>query len=181
MDLKTLRSCRIFNDTVEVDGKIILKTTETAGTSKQFKEIYLSLNIDYPKFYKMDMLSKLAFLAVEFIKNGSFCQKDTAIILSNRHSTVDADQKYIKSIEPDNYFPNPAVFVYTLPNVMIGEISIRHNLKGESVFVSCEKYNLELIEQIAEVLEFKNCIAGFIEYVNENNFQADIIFCKKNY
>nr|HQI05586.1 hypothetical protein [bacterium] len=79
MSLKVIRSCRIFNDTVEVDGRTVLKTTETAGTSKQFKEIYLSLNIDYPKFYKMDMLSKLAFLAVEFIKNEGFSEKDTAI------------------------------------------------------------------------------------------------------
>ncbi|HQO93173.1 MAG TPA: 3-oxoacyl-ACP synthase [bacterium] len=180
MSLKTIRSCRIFNDTVEVDGKTILKTTETPGTSKQFKEIYLSLGIDYPKFYKMDMLSKLAFLAVEFIKNGSFCEKDTAVILSNRHSTVDADQKYIKSIEPDNYFPNPAVFVYTLPNVMIGEISIRHNLKGESVFLSNEKKDFELIENIAGTLEFRNCVAGFVEYENENNFEADIRFFEKN-
>jgi hypothetical protein len=75
MSLKIIRSCRIFNDTVEVDGKTILKTTETPGTSKQFKEIYLSLNIDYPKFYKMDMLSKLAFLAVEFIKNEELFRK----------------------------------------------------------------------------------------------------------
>ncbi|HNW16525.1 MAG TPA: 3-oxoacyl-ACP synthase [bacterium] len=179
MRLKIIRSCRISNDTVEVDGKTVLKTTETPGTSKQFKEIYLSLNIDYPKFYKMDMLSKLAFLAVEFIKNEGFSEKDTAIIMTNANSTLDVDLKYTKSIDPDNYFPNPAFFVYTLPNVMIGEISIRHNLKGESVFVSTENKDLELLENIAKTLEFKNCIAGFIEYENENNFEADIIFLKE--
>lgn len=181
MRLKIIRSCRIFNDTVEVDGKTVLKTTETPGTSKQFKEIYLALNIDYPKFYKMDMLSKLAFLAVEFIKNENFCEKETAIILANTHSTLDVDLKYMKSIDPGNYFPNPAFFVYTLPNVMIGEISIRHNLKGESVFVSAENKDPELIGNIAKTLEFKNCIAGFVEYENENNFEADIIFFERNH
>jgi len=179
MTLTILKSCRIFNDIVEVDGKAVLKTTEAPGTSKQFKEIFLFLGIDYPKFYKMDMLSKLAFLAVEFIKDESFCEKDTAIIMTNTNSTLDVDLKYLKSIDPDNYFPNPAQFVYTLPNVMIGEISIRHNLKGESVFVSTEKYDTEIIENIAKTLEFKNCIAGFVEYKNEDNFEANITFFEK--
>jgi len=181
MTLTTLKSCRIFNDTVEVDGKTVLKTTQTPGTSKQFKEIFLSLGIDYPKFYKMDMLSKLAFLAVEFIKNEGFSEKETAVILANVHSTIDVDSKYLKSIDPDNYFPNPAQFVYTLPNVMIGEISIRHNIKGESVFLSTESKDPVFIENIIGALEFKNCIAGFVEYENENNFEADIIFFEKNY
>lgn len=180
MNLKTIRSCTITNNTVKVDGSTVLTTTETPGTSKQFKEIYLSLGIDYPKFYKMDMLSKLAFLAVEFINDGHFLEKETAIIFSNAHSTHDVDLKYLKSIDSGNYFPNPALFVYTLPNVMIGEISIRHNIKGESVFVSSDKHDIELFENLAKVLEFKNCIAGFIEYENENNFEANITFFEKN-
>lgn len=182
MPHKIIKYCSIKNDTVNVNGKTILKTTEIPGTSKQFKEIYQSLCIDYPKFYKMDMLSKLAFLASEFLTKGIdelISEKDTAILISNRHSTIDDDTKYLQSITGENYFPNPALFVYTLPNVMIGEISIRKNIKGETLFISTNGFSGEALSICLSNMVFSNCIAGFVEYENENNFEAALFFLEK--
>lgn len=179
MKYKISKYCKIRNGSVEVDGKTILKTCETPGTSKQFKEIYLSTGIDYPKFYKMDMLSKLAFLAVELLKSDRFCEKNTAVIFANRHSTTDVDLKYINSIDPEKYFPNPSLFVYTLPNVMIGEISIRHNLKGETIFISLDCFDGKTFEQCLNAMICDNCIIGFIEYESESNFEAFTAFLEK--
>lgn len=183
MSYKIIRYCTIRNDTISIDGKQVLKTVEHPGTSKQFKEIFQSLGIEYPKFYKMDMLSKLAFLAFEILtrdSGSSISGTKTAILLTNRHSTIDDDTKYLQSITGENYFPNPALFVYTLPNVMIGEISIRKNIKGETLFVSTDRFSGETIENCLDSMIFENCLTGFIEYENENNFEAFAVFLEKS-
>jgi hypothetical protein len=91
----------------------------------------------------MGNLSKLAFLSAEFIFNeNDVKEKNTAIIISNNASSLDTDRKYQDSInDPKNYYPSPAVFVYTLPNIGIGEISIRHQLKSENGFFVFENYS----------------------------------------
>ena len=35
----------------------------------------------------------------------------------------------------DSYYPSPALFVYTLPNIVTGEIAIRNKYYGETSFV----------------------------------------------
>lgn len=174
--------CTIRNDTVSIDGKVVLKTAEQPGTSKQFKEIFQSLGIEYPKFYKMDMLSKLAFLAFEILTKDSgikITETNTGILLANRFSTIDTDRKFIQTIEPENHFPNPSLFVYTLPNVMTGEISIRKNIKGETLFISTDGFSASMMTKTLETMIFDNCLAGFIEYGNENNFEAFAVFLEK--
>jgi len=178
-----VKYCKIRNNSVVVDGINVLKTSESPGTSKQFKEIYSSLQLTYPKFFKMDMLSKLAFLAAEYLVRDisqKLNETETAIFLSNKNSTIDVDKKYLETIGDDNYFPNPALFVYTLPNVMIGEISIRHNLKGETLFAQVPLFCGETIEKYLKAMSFENCIAGFVEYENENNFEAILAFIERN-
>jgi hypothetical protein len=181
--LKIIKHCKIEGNTVTVDGNKVLETVEQPGSSKQFKEIYTSLGISYPKFYKMDMLSKLAFLASEYLLEGlreKISETDTAVVLFNRHSTIDVDNKYLDSIKSDNYFPNPALFVYTLPNVMIGEISIRNSLKGETVFVQYPCFSGQQTGLLLDSIVFTNCICGMVEYENENNFKAMLAFVERN-
>jgi hypothetical protein len=175
--------CKIKKDTVSVQGADVFKSCENPGTSKHFKEIYTSLGLSYPKFYKMDMLSKLAFLASEYLLKDireKLSETETAILLSNRNSTVNVDRKYIESIDEEKYFPNPAYFVYTLPNVMIGEISIRNNLKGETLFVQNSSFSGNIIQQYLDSMVFKNAICGFIEYFDEFNFEAFLAFIERD-
>jgi len=179
MGLKIIKNCKIKNNEVIVDGKTVLKTENETGTSKQFKEIYSFLGLKYPKFYKMDMLSKLAFLASELIIGDDkvkIHEDDTAILLGNRNSTENVDRKYNETIQEGSYFPNPAFFVYTLPNVMIGEISIRNDIKGETLFVACNGYNEELFAEIADQMDFKNILFGYVDYKDEDDFEAYLSF-----
>jgi hypothetical protein len=125
-----LRQQKIFKD-----GTVIFEGPETnlasflAGTYQQIGE-------KYPKFYKMDHLSKLGWLATEYLLSGGFNKaqykaEEIGVILSNANSSLDADVKYLDSVKE---MASPALFVYTLPNIVIGEISIRHNFKGENAF-----------------------------------------------
>ena len=121
--------CSIKNNRVTLNGNLIFE--ESSEDVKSFlKNVYQYLEPNYSKFFKMDTLSKLAFLSAEIILK-DVTQKNIAIILSNKASSLDTDRKHQDSIsDKDNYYPSPAVFVYTLPIIGIGEISIRHQLKS---------------------------------------------------
>jgi 3-oxoacyl-(acyl-carrier-protein) synthase len=113
------------------------------------KSIYKEKGLSYPKFHKMDNLSKLAFLAAEEIFGKSDVlqhnkPEEVGVVISNSVSSLDTDTEHQKTIsDHENYFPSPAVFVYTLPNILIGEICIRHKIKGENAFLVSEKFNAE--------------------------------------
>lgn len=130
----------IKNGTYIHNGKELLHSSASDMTGF-IKECYKMLGIEYPKFFKMDNLSKLAILAAEKILQGKQ-QTNTALLFSNAVSSLDFDLKHQQTIvDKEAYYPSPAVFVYTLPNICIGEVSIRHQLKSESAFFVSEKYD----------------------------------------
>ena len=123
---------------VVLNGQPIV--VETTG-EKMLVELYRRFAGDYPKFFKMDTLSRLGFIAAEIllkapITNG---QKPTAIILANRSASIKNDTDYMATISDGNYYPSPALFVYTLPNIVTGEIAIRHHIQGETSFYILDK------------------------------------------
>jgi 3-oxoacyl-[acyl-carrier-protein] synthase-1 len=118
--------------------------------STEIIEFYRSLQVDYPKFFKMDGLSKLGFLASEIIfkddENRFVPREDVAIICFNRSSSLEIDTQYQATIcDNENYFPSPSLFVYTLPNIVTGEIAIRNKFFGETSFYICEKIDARQI------------------------------------
>ncbi len=146
---------------------------------KFLKEIFKHLETGYAKFYKMDKLSKLAFLASEFLlvsgDHKKYQPEEIALIFSNSFSSIDSDIKHQSTIADRNkYFPEPATFVYTLPNIMLGEISIRHNLKGENMFFVAEKFDALLIADYISILlsnsRHKACITGWVDYTSKKLF-----------
>ncbi|MFZ4862192.1 hypothetical protein ACL9RF_08390 [Sphingobacterium sp. Mn56C] len=103
--------------------------------SEFLKGAFKSLGISYSKFYKMDNLSKLAFLGAEYILPQQPHQEAVALVFSNRSGSLDTDVKHQQSIQdPANFYPSPAIFVYTLANICTGEVSIRHGLQSENIF-----------------------------------------------
>ena len=139
--------CSIKNNTISLNGSQVY-SDENIEFSEFIKAAYKSLNTNYPKFFKMDALSKLAFLAADvLLKNenlNSEEENDIAIVFSNKASSLDTDRKHQKSIDnEEDYFPSPAVFVYTLPNICIGEISIKYKLFSENSFFIFENFNAQ--------------------------------------
>jgi len=117
---------------------------EESDDLKSFlKQVYKKFEIKYSKFFKMDNLCKLAFLAAELLLSDGDENLDdnTALVFSNRASSLDTDRKFQSTLtEGENSFPSPAVFVYTLANISLGEISIRHALKSENAFFVFNEY-----------------------------------------
>lgn len=127
----------------------------------------------------MDNLSKLAFLAADVLlkrENLNEEENDIALIFSNRASSLDTDRKHQAAIENDaEYFPSPAGFVYTLPNICLGEISIKHKLYSENSFFIFERFNAEYLQLYANNLlqteKAEKVLCGWVE-LDENNYEA---------
>lgn len=128
--------CIIRPHTVVLDGEVCYKAPVEAPLSEWFKALYKHFQLDYPKFHKMDTLCKAIFLAAELISSKNRLQgSDTALVFSNFSSSYVSDEKHAAGIfNSENPLASPAIFVYTLPNIAMGEISIRHQLHSENVF-----------------------------------------------
>ena len=124
----------ISGNRVYRNRQMIFESPGSSNAVAFLEEVYAHFNIDYPKFYKMDSLCKLGFLAAELLLGeikDQLSETETGVVLSNAHASLDVDLKYARTIRTG---ASPALFVYTLPNIVIGEISIRHRLKGENAF-----------------------------------------------
>ncbi|WP_417352782.1 3-oxoacyl-ACP synthase [Flavobacterium alkalisoli] len=162
--------CSIENNTVKLNGQEIFNVPD-AAFAEFAKQLYRDMETDYPKFFKMDNLSKLSFLAAELLlKDGD--NENTALLFANASSSLDTDVKFNDSIsDKDNYFPSPAVFVYTLPNICLGEISIKHKLYTENSFFIFDTFNSEFFVNYAAVLlntdKAAKVLCGWVEFLND--------------
>ena len=156
---------------IEADGKEIFHT-EQADFDAFSKESYQQLTVRYPKFFKMDPVCKLAMLAMHTLHTVCHqnCTYDptTAVILANKHSTWDNDLAHYQSIQTrEAYFPSPAIFAYTLPNIAAGEICIRYQLKGENIFFVMDEpdwsFLVEYADNILETTTARACLIGWAD------------------
>ena len=177
--------CNIKNNQLWLNGEVVFDGKQNESLKDFLKSAYKNLEIKYPKFFKMDNLSKISFLAAEIIlKNITLENKNIAIIFSNKAASLDTDRKFQDSIsDVDNFYPSPAVFVYTLPNIGIGEISIRHQLKSENAFFVFENYNANFHQNYEnELLQNNNSEAVLGGWVNVDgdNYDAFVYLVSKN-
>ncbi len=181
-------SCKVFNNSIYLNDELLYQDKENLLFGQFAKEVYKSNLEKYPKFYKMDNLSKLAFLACQLaLKNTNFLDKYNnkriGVILGNSTATIDTDSRYWDSVKDrDQYFPRPAEFVYTLPNIMIGEICIKNKIYGENCCLITEQNDLEpvfnYVDLLFETNECDACIAGYVEY-NSDHYEATILLIEK--
>lgn len=177
--------CVIENNSVIINGGQQFELQDSSF-SEFTKAAYKNFNLDYPKFFKMDNLSKLAFLASEIILKALVNQEENnniALVFANRSSSLDTDVKYQNSIaDKGNYFPSPAVFVYTLPNICIGEISIKHKLQSENAFFIFENFNAGFITNYADLLLATNkaekVLCGWVE-LYQDQYKAVVYLVEK--
>ena len=181
----------ITPESVTVDGKSL--ACEGRGKAL-LTALYKQYASDYPKFYKMDMLCRLGFIAAELLNGAeSQCQKDgvggqyqdnRAMILFNHSSSIHADRAYLASIsDADNYFPSPSLFVYTLPNIVAGELATRHHYHGETSFYILPERDERLMWQIQTATfadpAIDSMISGWLDCEDEDHFLADLYLLSK--
>ncbi|MDD4848717.1 MAG: 3-oxoacyl-ACP synthase, partial [Bacteroidales bacterium] len=156
MDLYISSYCRLTNQKVLLNGVPIPIQRSESNSSSWLHDIYHTLKPDYAKFFKMDRLSKAGFLAAELVLKEHLTDRETlktdfSIVFANRSASLDDDKLYQTTIQQtDNYFPSPSVFVFTLANIVTGEIAIRHKIMGETSFFIMENFDASSIISMTE-------------------------------
>ena len=177
-----------------VDDKL-LKINDDAKDGSILTAIYRQYVGNYPKYYKMDGLSRLGFIATELLLSAEAMEAevpqkagkhadDRAVILFNRSSSLVSDKKYLASITDEtNYFPSPSTFVYTLPNIVTGEIAIRNGYHGEtSFYVLADKDEAqmqEILQTAFQDSQTQSAITGWIDYEDAEHFEADLYIVER--
>jgi hypothetical protein len=173
----------INQDKVSKDGRLLFENN-AADASAFLLSVYQHFGLNYPKFYKMDNLSKLGWLASEVLLKDSFDKQkyrpeEVGLVFANRNSSLDNDLKYFDSIKD---IASPSLFVYTLPNIVIGEICIRNGFKGEHAFYIQQDFDVSFIEnQVNELLDndiLRACICGWVDILGDD-YKAVLFLAEK--
>lgn len=170
--MKTIAEISITPNRTILNGDTI-STANIAGLYGEFVG-------DYPKFFKMDSLCKLGFIGSELLLKGINAEEkeNAAIILFNRNGSLITDRNYQKTITDDNYFPSPALFVYTLANIVTGEIAIRNKIYGESSFYVLNNQDMDLMNDIINNTYLTSSptfiLTGWVDFDDEHNYEAKL-------
>ena len=183
--LHTTHRVTMTSDRVILDNKSV----EAEGSGKSMiTTLYKKFINDYPRFYKMDMLSRVAFIASELLiqaESPRVCDtEDRAIIFFNHSSSIVADRAFLATLTEDSYYPSPSVFLYTLPNIAAGEIAIRNNYYGETSFYLLNEKSERLMNDILSSTfmdkSMRSAICGWIDCDSEDHFEVELFIKERN-
>lgn len=159
----------IVNDSVVFSDK-------SADFGTFIREAFKSRGENNMKFYKMDDLCKLGYVAAVWLLDGiEFGEEECGMVLSGKYGCLDTDMKHQQIIDKEgDAASSPAVFVYTLPNVVAGEISIRHHIKGENTWFWSDDRTMSDLKHYASLMagasDLRYCIIGHLDFLNGEYF-----------
>lgn len=166
---------RIRGGKLSKSGKNYFEVEQEVTLDQFLKKVYQTLNLKYPKFHKMDRLSKLGFLGTELLLKNNKYDENVGLVFSNASSSLDTDIAFKRSSVT---YASPSIFVYTLPNIMLGEISIRHKFKSENAFFISKKFDPELIMLYSKsILNKPQNSAVVCGWVDLHNSEYDVLLC----
>lgn len=160
---------------------ILLDSVPVSGLAQPLKadEIYRRLSPGYPKFFKMDTLSRWAFIGAELLcSHGADAvyrevpAAETAVVLATGNGCLEVDHQFRQSMET---VASPGLFVYTLPNIMLGELSIRHGFKGEQLCLVQDGFDAaEISFACQELLQHRGMTACLCGWVDVSDGRPDV-------
>lgn len=172
ISLRTTASVSIEDAGVCLNGEIVYSSS-APDFATFIREAYKNTGGSNMKFYKMDDLCKLGYVAAEYLlKEKSFRPQETGLLMANSAASLDTDIRHQTIINAEgDHSASPATFVYTLPNVVAGEICIRHKIQGENTFFIEKVFDADKLEAYAQIVmakgKLKACITGWCELLKE--------------
>lgn len=170
--VKTVRTVVVENSNVKVDGETVLESSEStfAGFIRQ---AYKDVDGGNMKFYKMSDFCQLGYVASCYLMKGyTYAPHQAAIVMANANASLKTDIHHQHIIQSGGTAAaSPAVFVYTLPNVLTGEICIRHKIQGENTFFIGQSADFDELEAYAKTVmkrtALTHCIVGWCDLMGE--------------
>lgn len=172
---------------IVVTGHVEISQNEEMPFGEYIRMEYKLLQDSNLKFAKMDDLCKLGYVAAGKLLAGRelpYPAQRIAIILANKSASLESDLKHQAIVNQHNpQGASPAVFVYTLPNIVAGEIAIRHKIKGENTFFVFPDKNLKFARTYAHNLLKNNhadaVLYGWCELLGQN-YNAELFLLEKS-
>ncbi|PZD76826.1 hypothetical protein [Mesonia sp. K7] len=168
----------IRNDQVFKNGDKIFQPDINVDRKDFLKAVYTFLEISYPKFHKMDDLCKLGILATEILQQNKPINSQTGLVFQNKSGSLVSDFNHQQII---NDFASPAIFVYTLPNIVMGEVCIMYQLNSENFFFINPHFDCNFVyhytQNLLENKSSQEIVCGWVE-VNLESY--DIFLCRVN-
>ena len=132
------------------------------------------------RFGRMDPLSKLGLMAVELLDPGfadmtDEQKTDIGVCMISPCGSLSTDIEFLREI-------SPSIFIYTLPSSVIGEVCIRHRLRGPLLcLMSEENTERSIVDEASERIAMGeatsmlclSCDAGSPDAQNAVNFALD--------
>ena len=151
-DLSVISSVQYRSGRLSVDGRMLCDSS--ASSTEAIINAYRAQGIDHPKFFKMDPNAQLAVVAVEplFQRIAQLPDLDRdriGLVHLSRHGSLEIDAHYWNTYTSE-HLASPAAFVYTLPNIALGEVGIRHRLHGASFCLLSDAPRTDLLLAAAE-------------------------------
>lgn len=150
---------------------------------------YKELEMKDIKFFKMDNMSKAGVIATASLLKSIYISEednrfDYGFFIANSSSSLDTDIRHQNEIlTKGDTNVSPAIFVYTLPNIVMGESAIRFKFKGENTFfVTTPQRRGEIMEELmllAGDSSLKVAIVGWCD-VFEGRYDIDLKLCKRD-
>ncbi|MCQ2198814.1 MAG: beta-ACP synthase [Paludibacteraceae bacterium] len=164
----------IKNNEVSLNGNKVFLSENADEYADFIRAAFKNVSPEpYMKFAKMDDFCKLALTSVEYL--GFRGVENTALLLQTNSGCLASDLKHLENISQGAENASPAVFVYTLPNIALGEIAIRHKFKGENLTRIVESYDENALVEDSRTLLNNGAdvvIAMYIDYFGPACYSA---------
>ncbi len=158
-------------------AEVEIKAKYTGDVAQEIKDEFTKYCKADMKFFKMDKLSRLGYVATSKLLQGRDLShidpSRIGFIMANRSSSMDTDLRHQANV--DKHLAegsSPAVFVYTLANIVAGEVCIKHKFKGELMCFVQEERDIEFVRAYShKVIEEDICDAvvyGWCELMNDD-------------
>ncbi len=174
--MRILHWCRITPSSATVDGRPL----PVEGTGRELlKDLYRRHIGDYPKFFKMDALCRLGLVGAALLDSPGELREDRAVLLFSSSGPFCNDTHYQETIMDGDYFPSPSLFVYTLANIVTGEIAIRNRWKGDTSAFVLPGFNAPEIVSAVDAcftdLTTRSAICGWAECSGDDTFDLLLV------
>lgn len=176
-----MKECLIHKNKITVDGKVVYELSEHETIDAFLTKAYWEFKIAYPKFHKMDTISKLGIFTSSILFDAIQQTHEplrTGIIISSHSGCTYTDVQYIKEIQQDPDSSHPALFTYTLPSIVMGEICIKHKIQGENIYMITDCFQKQLLHKLAKIMfaykEMDQCLIGWIEVHDAHSYKSQL-------
>lgn len=179
-----VKECVIEKQKLFIDGDLVFDGVDADNYRDFISKSYKLIEKPNIKYFKADEMSKLGVTAANHLLKDvlqDYESEEIALLMANSSASLNTDIKHQTQIESEEEV-SPAIFVYTLPNIVMGEICIKHGIKGENTFFVAEEMPADLFTSYLNILFNRGinlCIVGWCEFLN-NEYKLNFKLIKKD-